>query len=164
MELNRLEQHHRSIENSEAVTQVSTHSPPPITASSDTGLSENFTHQLLPVTRKRQILVLISSFLTICITIGFNQSYGVFQGYYVSDESSILPPSQAKSGALVAFIGTLGAGLTWGGSIVINPLMARTKDKRYITVSGVLLMSLGFGLASLATQVSSPTFFLMQSQ
>lgn len=116
--------------------------------------TENVSHQLLPVTRRKQLLVLISSFLTVCITIGFNQSYGVFQSYYVSDDASILAPSQAKSSALIAFIGTLGAGLTWGGSIVINPLMARTAEKRYITVSGVILMSLGFGLASLATRVS----------
>lgn len=115
---------------------------------------EDASNQLLPVTRRKQCQVLISSFLTICITIGFNQAYGVFQGYYVSDEARILPPSQAKDGAMVAFIGTLGTGLTWGGSIVVNPLMARIKDKRYITVSGVLIMSLGFGLASCATQVS----------
>jgi hypothetical protein len=124
------------------------------TLSDDNIPAENVTHQLLPVTHRKQFQVLISSFLTVCITIGFNQSYGVFQSYYVSDDASILPASQAKSGALIAFIGTLGAGLTWGGSIVINPLMARTAEKRYITVSGVVLMSLGFGLASLATQVN----------
>ena len=34
--------------------------------------------ELRPITQKRQIGVLISSFVTICITIGFNQAYGVF--------------------------------------------------------------------------------------
>lgn len=156
MELTRPHQPHSNTEGSAA-----THPPPSITnALSDDNIpaeTENVSHQLLPVTRHQQLVVLISSFLTVCITIGFNQSYGVFQSYYVSDDASILPPSQAKSGALIAFIGTLGAGLTWGGSIVINPLMARTAEKRYITVSGVVLMSLGFGLASLATRVGSCT-------
>ncbi|KAI9836895.1 MAG: hypothetical protein M1819_001060 [Sarea resinae] len=118
--------------------------------------TDNVAHQLLPITRKRQIAVLTTSFLTICITIGLNQSYGVFQSYYVSDDKrSILPPSQRENGALVAFVGSLGSGLTWGGSIAVNPLMARVKDTRYITVLGVIFMSLGLGLASLATQVRS---------
>jgi hypothetical protein len=39
---------------------------------------------LRPIIRKRQILVLVSSFLTICMVVGFIQSYGVFQGYYTS--------------------------------------------------------------------------------
>ncbi|TKA64553.1 hypothetical protein B0A49_09939 [Cryomyces minteri] len=82
-----------------------------------------------------------------------DRSYGVFQSSYVSDESTILSRAEARDGALIALVGTLGAGLTWGGSIVINPLMVRTKDRRYITVSGVILMSLGFALASLATRI-----------
>src|ERR1700726_5023930 len=36
------------------------------------GMSSN---DLCPTTSRRQLLVLISSFLTICITIGLNQSY-----------------------------------------------------------------------------------------
>ena len=114
---------------------------------------ENVSHQLPPVTKRQQITVLLSSFLTVCITIGFNQSYGVFQSYYISDESNFLPPYQAKNSALVAFVGTLGAGLTWGGSVIVNPLMARSRDPRVIPIVGVLLMSLGFGLASLSTKV-----------
>lgn len=128
---------------------------------------------LLPTTRKRQIVVLISAFCTVFQTIGklvdtaieacfnhiagINQAYGVFQNYYVStagSPDSILPPSQASNKALVAFIGTLAAGLTWGGSIFVNPLMARTKDLRWLTLAGVLLMSLGYGLAGFSTRVS----------
>lgn len=121
--------------------------------------SDNISPRLRPVTKQRQIWVLVSAFLTICITIGFNQSYGVFQRAYSSGEGNILPPSQAKNTAAVAFVGTLGAGLTWAGSIVINPLMERVTTTRYITLCGVLLMSLGFGLASLSTQarLSHPT-------
>jgi uncharacterized membrane protein len=112
--------------------------------------------ELLPITRKRQILVLISGFLTICITIGFNQSYGVFQNYYISPTQTMLPKSAANQGALVAFIGTLGYGLTWGGSIVVNPTMARmgVRGVRGLGILGVFFMSLGFVLASFSTQVS----------
>lgn len=116
--------------------------------------SENVAHLLRLVTKKRQIWVLVSAFLTICITVGFNQSYGVFQRAYSSGSGGMLTPSQAKNTAAVAFIGTLGAGLTWAGSVFVNPLMERVSTTRYITIAGVLLMSLGFGLASLSTQVS----------
>jgi MFS family permease len=117
--------------------------------------------ELRPVTRQRQILVLLSSFLTIFIVVGFNQSYGVFQGYYTSDKQSMLPPSAKNNGALLAFVGTLGSGLTWGGSIFVNPLLMRVEGKtllglegrKWITTTGVLLISLGFGLASLSTQI-----------
>lgn len=114
--------------------------------------------ELLPVTQRRQVLILLSSFLTICITIGFNQSYGVFQSYYNSSEQDMLSPEAQSQGALIAFVGTLGAGLTWGGSIVVNPLMARVTDVRVLTVTGVVCMSAGFGLASLGTQVSEEGF------
>lgn len=117
---------------------------------------------LRPITRHRQILVLISSFLTICITIGFNQAYGVFQSYYISADQTMLPKSTTQDSALVAFIGTLGYGLTWGGSIIVNPIMARfgVRGNKCLGVLGVLCMSLGFGLASLSTQVSSTSLFL----
>lgn len=109
--------------------------------------------ELTPVTKRRQALILLSSFLTIFITIGINQSYGVFQSYYTSSEQKVLPPGSEQQRALIAFVGTLGAGLTWGGSIAVNPLMGRVKNVKYLTVCGVFLMSLGFGLASVGTQV-----------
>jgi MFS family permease len=73
----------------------------------------------------------------------------------------MLPPSASSSGALLAFVGTLGSGLTWGGSIFVNPLLSRVEEKSFlhlpgrqcITLTGVLLMSLGFLLASFATQI-----------
>lgn len=113
------------------------------------------TADLRPITRQRQILVLISAFLTIFITIGFNQAYGVFQSYYTSPTQTMLPKATSKDSALVAFVGTLGYGLTWGGSIFVNPIMARlgVKGTRWLGVVGVLGMSAGFGLASLSTQV-----------
>ena len=86
-------------------------------------------------------------------TIGPNLSYGVFQDFYVSSNDTILPPAQAADRGLVAFVGTLAAGLTWGGSIYVNPMMARLKRSQPITITGSLLMSLGFLLASLSTQV-----------
>lgn len=111
---------------------------------------------LPPVTPRQQFLVLLSSFLTIVITIGFNQSYGVFQSYYISPTQTMLPRSTSTDNALVAFVGTLGTGLTWAGSILVNPVMARLglRGTRGIGVMGVLLMSTGYGLASLCTQVS----------
>lgn len=110
---------------------------------------------LRPITTQRQILVLVSAFLTTAVTIGFNQSYGVFQSYYTSSTQTMLPPSTRTQPAFVAFIGTLGYGLTWAGSIFINPLMARVgvTGNRYICSAGVLLMSLGFGLASISNQL-----------
>lgn len=67
----------------------------------------------------------------------------------------MLPKSTENDSALVAFVGTLGTGLTWAGSIFVNPIMARLelKGTRGIGVFGVLLMSLAFGLASVCTQV-----------
>jgi MFS family permease len=117
--------------------------------------------QLRPITRQTQIMVLASSFLTICVVVGFNQSYGVFQGYYTSNTQTMLPSSTENDGVLLAFVGTLGSGLTWGGSIFVNPLLSRIEGRYlfglpgrcWITTSGVLLMSLGFGLASLSTQI-----------
>ncbi|KAF8851485.1 MFS monocarboxylate transporter-like protein [Acephala macrosclerotiorum] len=116
--------------------------------------------ELRPVTRERQIVVLLSGFFTVCLVVGINQSYGVFQGYYTSSQQTMLPQSQ-NSGALLAFVGTLGAGLTWGGSIAVNPLLSRVDDKKFwllrgrkcITVTGVLLMSLSFLLASFSKQI-----------
>ncbi|EDN90949.1 hypothetical protein SS1G_00349 [Sclerotinia sclerotiorum 1980 UF-70] len=116
------------------------------------------TFELRPITRQRQIIILISSFLTICITIGLNQSYGVFQSYYISPAQNMLPKTTGNEGALVAFVGTLGSGLTWAGSIVVNPMMTRlgAKGPKHICIMGVVFISLGFGLASLCKEVTLP--------
>ena len=74
----------------------------------------------------------------------------------MSSSQTMLPESTKNDGALVAFVGTLGYGLTWAGSIVVNPMISRVgaKGARWISVSGVLCMSLGFALASLSRQAS----------
>ena len=112
-----------------------------------------------PVSRKRQTSILLCAFLDVVVTIGLNQAYGVFLNYYLGDGSSgkdpFLPKSEVSSKAMVAFVGTLAAGLTWGGSIFVNPLMARSKDPRWITGAGALLIGLGYVLASFCHKVSS---------
>jgi MFS family permease len=64
-------------------------------------------------------------------------------------------PQSTSSSALIAFIGTLGYGLTWSGSLFINPIVARLDERgtKWLCVAGVLCMSLGLGLASLCTRV-----------
>ena len=114
---------------------------------------------LPPPTRRQQSLVLAASFSAVFLTIGFNQSYGVFLAYYLSTGTKadgpdpFLPPSAADNKALLAFVGTLGAGLTWSGSIFVNPLMARINDPRYLTAAGAGLMAGGYLMASACSQV-----------
>ncbi len=141
---------------------------------------------LLPVSHRQQASVLVTSFLAIALSIGYNQCYGVFQEYYLSADQDVLVHAASGSGqpsaALLAFVGTLGAGLTWAGSIVVNPWLSRVEhaataapgpsrrhqtrsasaaaairsavlSPRGITVAGVALMALGFLLASFCTQV-----------
>lgn len=93
----------------------------------------------------------VCGFLSVFLTIGPNLSYGVFQNFYsTTTGNSILPKQEASNAALIAFVGTLGAGLTWGGSIYVSPLMVRYRPKR-IAVPGCLLMSAGFLLAGWST-------------
>jgi hypothetical protein len=92
------------------------------TLETDGNASTSALNGLRPITKQRQMLVLVSAFLTVAVTIGFNQSYGVFQSYYMSDTQDMLPKSTKNQPALVAFVGTLGYGLTWAGSIAINPV------------------------------------------
>lgn len=148
--------------------------------SSDLALRNSTATILPPVSRRKQATVLLSAFMTIVLTIGYNQTYGVFQEYYLSKFQNVLDPSPASQAtpptALLAFVGTLGAGLTWAGSILVNPLISRIEHRtwsshssstqklwrrlilrkltpRTITISGVLLMSLGFALASFSTTI-----------
>ncbi|EFE36558.1 uncharacterized protein ARB_04080 [Trichophyton benhamiae CBS 112371] len=113
-------------------------------------------HEFAPTTRRRQFAVLICSFLAVSMTIGPNFSYGVFQEYYVTSTDSVLDPSEAKNRAAVALVGTLGAGLTWSGSIVINPLVSRVSGNanQKIVTAGCCLMSASYALASLSQRVS----------
>ena len=139
-------------------------------------------HALPPISRKTQAAVLLSAFVTIALTIGYNQTFGVFQAYYLSAEQDMLVPAPAEQAspptALLAFVGTLCYGLTWAGGILVNPVITRLEhgtwapaatnaatapltpglmwrrralrllSPRTITVSGVLVMSAGFALAS----------------
>ena len=131
------------------------------------------TPALPPVSRSQQASVLLASFLAIALSIGYNQCYGVFQEYYKSDGQDVLrlaAGEQKPSTALLAFVGTLGAGLTWAGSIFVNPWLSRAEhaaavsrnasahtsvllSPRGITLAGVALMALGFLLASFSTRV-----------
>lgn len=128
---------------------------------------------LPPIPRKKQIVVLLSAFATIALTIGYNQCFGVFQEYYLSSAQDILVPGPPPT-ALLSFVGTLCYGLTWAGGILVNPVMSRLEHgawstpsstrwfrrkiaklrrPRTITILGVLMMSAGFGLASLSTSI-----------
>jgi hypothetical protein len=97
--------------------------------------------------------------MDVFVTIGLNQAYGVFLNYYLTDGSSekdpFLPKSEVSSKAMLAFVGTLAAGLTWGGSIFVNPIMARSKDPRRITGAGAVLIGAGYVLASFCHKVST---------
>lgn len=122
----------------------------------ETSTSSNMSFATAPSpTRKKQALVLLSTFLMIFQTIGINQTYGVFQEFYTTSPASFLPAKQANNRAAVAFVGTLGAGLTWGGSIFVNPLVSRTNDVRWITGLGSVGMSLGLILAGESKNVSA---------
>lgn len=134
---------------------------------------------LPPIPRRKQAAVLLSAFVTIALTIGYNQCFGVFQEYYLSSSQDVLVPSPASQAspptALLAFVGTLCYGLTWAGGILVNPVISRIEHgtwdpntpstrlwrrkmlrlmtPRTITISGVLLMSVGFVLASFSRSI-----------
>jgi hypothetical protein len=123
---------------------------------------ENAQPAMLPVSRQRQFSILICAFLDVFITIGMNQAYGVFLTFCLdlanNKHDAFLPPEQLNNKALVAFVGTLGAGLTWGGSIFVNPLMARVNDPRKLTLVGATLIGLGYFLASFSHTVGCLRF------
>ncbi|KAI6083059.1 major facilitator superfamily domain-containing protein [Hypoxylon rubiginosum] len=134
---------------------------------------------LPPISRRKQATVLLSAFVTIALTIGYNQCFGVFQEYYLSPDQDIIVPAPAEQAspptALLAFVGTLCYGLTWAGGLFVNPVISRIEHgtwapttpstrlwrrrivrllrPRTITISGVLMMSLGFALASLSSSI-----------
>jgi MFS family permease len=125
------------------------------------------------------VAVLLSAFGSIVLTIGFNQTYGVFQEYYLSSSQNVLVPSPASQSsppiALLAFVGTLCYGLTWAGGIVVNPVISRIEHgdwaivtpstrrwrrkilrlltPKTITISGILIVSAGFTLASFSRSI-----------
>ena len=158
--------------------------PIPLTsqhARPDVACESDFTRAptIPPISRRKQAAVLSSAFLTIALTIGYNQCYGVFQEYYLSSSQDVLVPSPASQvpppTGLLAFVGSLCYGLTWGGSILVNPVISRIEYgnwaatrpstrlgrrrllrllvPRTITVSGVLMISIGFILASFSRAI-----------
>ncbi|KAK5653737.1 hypothetical protein OQA88_7893 [Cercophora sp. LCS_1] len=149
----------------------------PLTNPSESS-SQTWPQPLPPISRRKQVAVISSAFVAIALTIGYNQTFGVFQEYYLSPTQDVLIPSPSSQSspptALLAFVGTLCYGLTWAGGILVNPIMSRietgtwtpsTSSRRWrrrllplvtlktITLSGVLLMSTGFALASLSTSI-----------
>lgn len=129
---------------------------------------ENARPALRPVSRQYQFSILICAFLDVVLTIGMNQAYGVFLTYYLdptnNEREAFLPSRQLKSKALIAFVGTLAAGLTWGGSIFVNPLMTKTKDPRTIPLVGAVLIGLGYVLASFTHNVRLHSTAILKHQ
>ncbi|KAF9260755.1 MFS general substrate transporter [Marasmius fiardii PR-910] len=130
----------RSLENaSEAPTSGST------TQNMDDG-------QSAPVpSSKYQVMLLLAGFVMIFQIIGINTTFGVFQEFYASSRTSIVD-AQGQD-ALVSLVGTIGSGLTWSGSIFVNPLMARVKNVKLVALTGAFIMSLGLALASFSTRL-----------
>jgi len=146
----------------------------PFEAEPETALHVHPVPTLPPVSRKKQVIVLLSAFVTIALTIGYNQCFGVFQEFYLSPLQDVLVPSPAsqvpRPTAMLAFVGTLCYGLTWAGGILVNPVISRLEHgywpaspasrgrwrrsvlrlltPRTITISGVVIMTTGFTMAS----------------
>ena len=134
---------------------------------------------LPPTPRKKQVTVLLSAFVALALTIGYNQCFGVFQEYYLSANQDVLVPapiSQVSSPtAWLAFVGSLCYGLTWAGGILVNPVISRIEHgdwgsttpsqrlwyrrlmrllkPRTVTILGVSMVSAGFLLASFCISI-----------
>ena len=74
------------------------------------------------------------------------------QEFYTSSQSNIRGAQGQE--ALVSLVGSIATGLTWGGSIFVNPMIARVYNVKLVTMTGVFLMSLGLFTASYSTEVS----------
>lgn len=134
---------------------------------------------LPPTPRKKQAAVLLSAFVALALTIGYNQCFGVFQEYYLSASQDVLNPAPASQvsppTALLAFVGSLCYGLTWAGGILVNPVISRIEHgdwapatpsrrlwhrrlmrlltPRTVTILGVFMVSVGFTLASFCISI-----------
>ncbi|OBZ78981.1 Monocarboxylate transporter 12 [Grifola frondosa] len=98
-----------------------------------------------------QVILVSAGFLMTFHVIGINSIYGLFQEFYTSPQSNI---SDAEGqDALVSLVGTIGSGLTWSGSIFVNPLISRVENLKLVTLSGAFIMSLGIFLASFASKL-----------
>ncbi|TFK90066.1 monocarboxylate transporter [Polyporus arcularius HHB13444] len=83
--------------------------------------------------------------------IGINSIYGLFQEFYTSPETNV--KGAEGQDALVSLVGTIGSGLTWSGSIFVNPMISRVDNVKLISLSGAFIMSVGIFLASFCTQL-----------
>ncbi|KAI0368932.1 MFS general substrate transporter [Pilatotrama ljubarskyi] len=83
--------------------------------------------------------------------IGINSIYGLFQEFYTSPETNV--KGAEGQDALVSLVGTIGSGLTWSGSIFVNPMIGRFDNVKLISLAGAFIMSLGIFLASFSTQL-----------
>ncbi|KAI0756441.1 MFS general substrate transporter [Daedaleopsis nitida] len=105
----------------------------------------------LEPTRTYQCLLLLAGFMMTFHVIGINSIYGLFQEFYTSPETNI----KAAEGqdALVSLVGTIGSGLTWSGSIFVNPMIGRYDNVKLISLTGAFIMSTGIVLASFCTEL-----------
>ncbi|KAJ3861372.1 MFS general substrate transporter [Lentinula novae-zelandiae] len=117
----------------------------------DIDLVEGRQHFTKPPTKTYQAMLLLAGSMMIFHVIGINQVFGIFQEFYTSSRSNI-KDAQGQD-ALVSLVGSIGAGLTWSGSIFMNPLIARIDNIKLVTFSGAFIMSLGLILASFATRI-----------
>ncbi|KAH9854291.1 MFS general substrate transporter [Lenzites betulinus] len=98
-----------------------------------------------------QCLLVFAGFMMTFHVIGINSIYGLFQEFYTSPETNIRG-AQGQD-ALVSLVGTIGSGLTWSGSIFVNPMIGRFENVKLISLTGAFIMSVGIFLASFSTQL-----------
>ncbi|KAI8990640.1 MFS general substrate transporter [Trametes punicea] len=98
-----------------------------------------------------QCLLVFAGFMMTFHVIGINSIYGLFQEFYTSPNSNIVG-AQGED-ALVSLVGTIGSGLTWSGSIFVNPLIGRVQNIKLISMGGAFIMSLGIFTASFCTEL-----------
>ncbi|KAI9066472.1 MFS general substrate transporter [Trametes sanguinea] len=98
-----------------------------------------------------QCLLVFAGFMMTFHVIGINSIYGLFQEFYTSSETNITG-AQGQD-ALVSLVGTIGSGLTWSGSIFVNPMIRRFDNVKLISMAGAFIMSLGIFTASFCTQL-----------
>ncbi|RPD82855.1 MFS general substrate transporter [Lentinus tigrinus ALCF2SS1-7] len=96
-------------------------------------------------------LLVLAGFMMTFHVIGINSIYGLFQEFYTSPETNI--HGAEGQDALVSLVGTIGSGLTWSGSIFVNPMIGKTDNVKLISLSGAFIMSVGIFLASFCTQL-----------
>ncbi|OSD00871.1 MFS general substrate transporter [Trametes coccinea BRFM310] len=98
-----------------------------------------------------QCLLVFAGFMMTFHVIGINSIYGLFQEFYTSPETNIT--GALGQDALVSLVGTIGSGLTWSGSIFVNPMIRRFDNVKLISMAGAFIMSLGIFTASFCTQL-----------